>query len=172
MRQAAIEREDLAVEQAGGFEVFFEVQHVRLYGTLCLVTADPREAEDLMQEAFLRLWERWDRVRVHPDPAGYLYRTAFNLHRSRLRRAMRAARHRFADPEPLDPLAGVDERQSLFAALQRLPRRQRAAVVLLDLMDLTSEEASRLLGVRPVTARVLASQARARLRETEGAVDE
>jgi RNA polymerase sigma-70 factor, ECF subfamily len=172
MRTLGLEAEERIASDGGSFEGFFEVQHTRLYGTLCLVTADPREAEDVMQEAFLRLWERWDRVRLHPDPAGYLYRTAFNLHRSRLRRAMRAARHRFADPEPLDPLAGVDERQSLFAALRRLPRRQRTAVVLLDLMDLTSKEASRLLGVRPVTARVLASQARASLRETEGVTDE
>lgn len=161
-----------SVQRTGTFEEFFEVQHARLYGTLCLVTADPREAEDVMQEAFLRLWERWDRVRAHPDPAGYLYRTAFNLHRSQLRRAVRAARRRFADQEPPDQLARVDDRQTLLAGLRRLPRRQRAAVVLLDLIGLTSEEASKLLGVRPVTARVLASQARSRLREAEGDADE
>jgi RNA polymerase sigma-70 factor, ECF subfamily len=160
-----------SAQRTGTFEEFFEVQHARLYGTLCLVTADPREAEDVMQEAFLRIWERWDRVRAHPDPAGYLYRSAFNLHRSRLRRALRAARRRFDDSEPPDQLARVDDRQALFSALRRLPRRQRTALVLLDLMDLTSEEASKLLGVKPVTARVLASQARAALRETEGDTD-
>jgi RNA polymerase sigma-70 factor, ECF subfamily len=160
-----------SAQRTGTFEEFFEGQHARLYGTLCLVTADPREAEDVMQEAFLRVWERWERVRAHPDPAGYLYRTAFNLHRSGLRRAMRAARRRFADRDPPDPLVGVEERQSLIAALRGLPRRQRTALVLLDLMDRTSEEASKLLGVKPVTARVLASQARATLRETEGDTD-
>jgi RNA polymerase sigma-70 factor, ECF subfamily len=168
MRAPSLEAEERIATEVGSFEQFFEAHHARLYGTLCLVTADPREAEDVMQEAFLRLWERWERVRGHPDPAGYLYRTAFNLHRSRLRRAVRAARRRFADPEPPDELARIDDRQTLLAGLRRLPRRQRTAVVLLDLMDLTSEEASKLLGVRPVTARVLASQARSRLREAEG----
>jgi RNA polymerase sigma-70 factor, ECF subfamily len=172
MNTVSLEAEERIASEAGSFERFFEAQHARLYGTLCLVTADPREAEDVMQEAFLRLWERWDRVRAHPDPAGYLYRTAFNLHRSQLRRAVRAARRRFVDQEPPDQLARVDDRQTLLAGLRRLPRRQRTAVVLLDLMGMTSEEASRLLGVRPVTARVLASQARGRLREAEGDTDE
>jgi RNA polymerase sigma-70 factor (ECF subfamily) len=172
MNTVSLEAEDRIASEAESFERFFEVQHARLYGTLCLVTADPREAEDVMQEAFLRLWERWDRVRVHPDPAGYLYRTAFNLHRNQLRRAVRVARRRFADQEPPDQLARVDDRQTLLAGLRRLPRRQRTAVVLLDLMGMTSEEASRLLGVRPVTARVLASQARSRLRKAEGDTDE
>jgi RNA polymerase sigma-70 factor (ECF subfamily) len=172
MRTVSLQAEERIASEAGSFEGFFEAHHARLYGTLCLVTGNPREAEDVMQDAFLRLWERWDRVRAHPDPAGYLYRTAFNLHRSGLRRAMRAARRRFPDDEPPDQLARVDDREALFAALRRLPRRQRTAVVLVDLVGLSSEEASRLLGVRPVTARVLASQARARLRETEGVADE
>jgi RNA polymerase sigma-70 factor, ECF subfamily len=172
MNTVSLEAEERIASEAESFERFFEVQHARLFGTLCLVTADPREAEDVMQDAFLRLWERWDRVRAHPDPAGYLYRTAFNLHRSQLRRAVRAARRRFTDQEPPDQLARVDDRQTLLAGLRRLPRRQRTAVVLLDLMDLSSEEASKLLGVRPVTARVLASQARSRLRVAEGDTDE
>jgi DNA-directed RNA polymerase specialized sigma24 family protein len=40
-----------------------------------------------MREALLKVWERWDHVRTLDDPIGYLYRTAMNLHRKRLRRA-------------------------------------------------------------------------------------
>ena len=43
-----------------------------------------------MQEAFVRVWERWDRVAGVEDPVGYLFRTAMNLHRSALRRALLA----------------------------------------------------------------------------------
>jgi RNA polymerase sigma-70 factor (ECF subfamily) len=168
MRRAALETEGLAVERAGGFEAFFEDQHARLYGTLCLVTADAGEAEDVMQEAFIKIWERWDRVAEHPDPPGYLYRTAFNLYRSRIRRAVRAARRTLAGPSAEDPIAGVEDREVLASALRGLPRRQRAAVVLTELVGLSSEEAGRALGIRPVTVRVLASQGRKRLRETEG----
>lgn len=74
-----------AGERTEGFEDFYEIEHARLFGTLCLVTGDRAEA-DVMQEAFVRVWERWDRVSALADPAGYLYRTAFNVFRSRLRR--------------------------------------------------------------------------------------
>ena len=172
MRRAAVETEDLAVERAGGFEAFFEAHHARLFGTLCLVTGDRAEAEDVMQEAFLKLWERWDRVQAHPDPGGYLYLTAFNLFRSRLRRIARAVRHVVVRPASEDPLAEVDARESLVAGLRALTPRQRAAIVLLDLLDFSSEEAGRALGVRPVTVRVLASQGRAALRDTIGRDDD
>lgn len=76
------------------FETFFRTNERRLYGTLCIVTGDSREAEELTQEAFLRVWERWDLVRIVDDPTAYLYRTAFNLFRSQLRRLYRAARLR------------------------------------------------------------------------------
>jgi RNA polymerase sigma-70 factor (ECF subfamily) len=148
------------------FEPFFEAQHVRLFGTICVITGDPKEAEELMQEAFLKVWERWDRVSSYQDPAGYLYRTAFNLLRNRHRRMMRAARHPILSATAEDAFARVDEREALLGALRRLTRRQRAAIVLTELMDLTSEEASQLLGVKPGSVRALASQARASLRKS------
>lgn len=172
MRAATpVETVESSAGWAAGFEGFFEAHHAQLFGTLCLVTADSGEAEDLTQEAFLKVWERWDRLEHHPDLPGYLYRTAFNLHRSQLRRAMRAARRVFVEREQPDAFGAVEERHALVAALTRLPRRQRSAVVLLDLVGYTSEEAGRLLGVRPVTVRVLASQARAAVRRSEGELD-
>lgn len=164
---------DVSEEAIGGltlgaeeFESFFQANERRLYGTLCVVAGDPREAEELMHEAFLRVCERWGRVRLMDDPAAYLYRTAFNLFRSQLRRLLRAARRA---PLPVSvPLTDasnqIDERVDLLAALRRLTSRQRAAVVLLDLMDLPSEEAGEILGVKAVTVRTLASQARQALR--------
>src|SRR5437867_10784257 len=74
------------------FEDFFEAEHLRLYRALFIVTNNRHEAEELMQEAFLKVWERWDRVRTMGDPRGYLYRTAMNTFRSRYRRAGRAVR--------------------------------------------------------------------------------
>ena len=110
----------------GTFEELFQLEHARLFGTLCLATGDRWEAEELMQESFLKVWERWDRVRGHPDPAGYLYRTAFNLHRSRLRRVARAARRTVAVPPRADPFSRVEERHSLFAALRTAATADRA----------------------------------------------
>lgn len=142
------------------FESFYEANERRLYGTLCLVTGDLSEAEELMQEAFLRIWERWDKVRTVGDPAAYLYKTAFNLNRSRLRRAARAARRLVQADRGSDAFEEVEEREDLRTAMRSLTPRQRAAVVLVDLIDLPSEEAARILGVKAVTVRALASQAR------------
>ncbi|HLA92885.1 MAG TPA: sigma factor, partial [Actinomycetota bacterium] len=74
------------------FEELFAAEQRRLYGALCLITRDPHEAEEIGQEAFARVWERWDRVGSMADPAGYLYRVAMNVLRSRYRRARVAAR--------------------------------------------------------------------------------
>jgi RNA polymerase sigma-70 factor (ECF subfamily) len=135
-----------------------------LFRTLCLVTADRGEAEELMQEAFVRVWERWDRVSAHPDPSGYLYRTAFNVFRDRRRRSLRAIRHLVSPASTEDAFAVVDEREAMFDALRTLTPRQRAALVLTELLDLSSEEAAALLKVRPVSVRVLASQGRSALK--------
>jgi DNA-directed RNA polymerase specialized sigma24 family protein len=69
------------------FGEFFEEHHRRLFSALCAATANRQEAEEVMQEAFLKLWERWDRVSGLEDPVGYLYRTAMNVFRKRLCRA-------------------------------------------------------------------------------------
>ena len=84
------------------FEDFYEIEHARLFGALVLITADRHEAEDIMQDAFLRVWERWHLVQSLASPTGYLYRTAMNSFRMRRRRALVAGRHAIRHPEELD----------------------------------------------------------------------
>jgi RNA polymerase sigma-70 factor (ECF subfamily) len=153
---------------AAGFEAFFEQQHQRLFRALWLLTRNHQEAEEILQDAFLRLWERWDRVIAGPDPIAYLYRTAMNLWRSRLRRAAVAARKAIHHLQNDDPMAGVEERDAVVRALAPLPPRQRAAVVLMDVLDLSSERAGEVLGIKPVTVRVLAARARETLAKEMG----
>jgi RNA polymerase sigma-70 factor (sigma-E family) len=154
------------VAPPANFEAFFEAEHARLLRALYLVTGDPQEAEELMQDAFVAVWERWDRVRSMDEPTGYLYRTAMNRFRSRLRRAARATRRALAPRDSPDAFADVERRDTVARALAALPERQRAAIVLTELLGFGSEEAGRLLGVKDVTVRSLASQARASLRTT------
>jgi RNA polymerase sigma factor (sigma-70 family) len=149
------------------FEAFYERERDRVFGALCLVTGSRHDAEELTQDAFLALWERWQRVRALDDPTGYLYRTAMNGFRKRLRRAALARR---LAPRLWRAREGGDElRSEVMDALGALPPRQRAAVVLTELLGYGSEEAGRLLGVKAVTVRVLASQGRAVLRRELGA---
>jgi len=158
--------ERATVGASRSFEDFFRAEHARLLRALFLVAGDEREAEELMQDAFLKVWERWDRVGGLEDPTGYLYRTAMNAFRSRYRRAARAARRMVGmRPAPqVDPLEAADQRDVVARALATLSPRQRAALVLTEVLGYGSEDAGRVLGVKAVTARVLASQARAALR--------
>ncbi len=50
------------VEARARFDVFFAEEHERLFKALYFVTGDRHDAEELMQDAFLKLWERWDRI--------------------------------------------------------------------------------------------------------------
>lgn len=150
------------------FESFFEAEARTLFRRLCAVTGNSAEAEEIMQDAFLALWERWDRVATLEDPTGYLYRTAMNVFRKRTRRAALALRRAvFLAPDPT-PFAEIDERQDVVAALAELKPRQRAALVLTDVLDYSSDEAGRVLGITAGTVRGLASRARAALRRQVG----
>lgn len=151
-----------------GFEALFDEQRDRLFRAIWLVCRDRHDAEEITQEAFLRLWERWDTVRGFDDPTAYLYRTALNLFRNRRRRAAVALRRLVHVAPPRDEVAAVDARDAVFRALGMLTPRQRAAVVLIDLLDMTSEDAARALGVQAPTVRVLAARARAALRDEIG----
>ena len=161
-----------AVDRSAAFEDLVEAEHANLYGALCLITRDRPEAEDVMQEAFLRVWERWDRVAEMDDPTGYLFRTAMNLWRKRRRRAALAVRRAMRLAAPRDELAEVEAREAVVRALAALTPRQRAAMVLVDLFDHSSEEAARLLGIKAPTVRVLVSQGRAALKRNAGETDD
>ena len=71
---ATIDEVSLVGEAAPSFEAFYENTHARLYTALCLVTGSRHEAEEVMQDAFVRVWERWDKRRSPGSAHGYLYR--------------------------------------------------------------------------------------------------
>jgi RNA polymerase sigma-70 factor, ECF subfamily len=143
------------------FEELFADQHERLYRALYLIVGNTYEAEELMQDAFLQVLERWDRI---DNPAGYLYRTALNATRSRFRRLALAAKRTLTPGQPEDPFAELDLRDEMVRSLRGLPERQRAALVLMDLLDYRSEDAGKVLGIAAATVRSLASTGRAAMK--------
>jgi RNA polymerase sigma-70 factor, ECF subfamily len=147
------------------FDTFFATEYQRLFEVMYLLTRDRAEAEDLAQEAMARAYERWSGIR---DPSRYVYRTAFNLHRTLRRRLAVAVRKR----GQLLPAAGdadaVERRLDALAALALLPATQRAAVVLVDWAGMTAEEAAQVLGIQPVSVRGRLHRARAALRQRIG----
>jgi RNA polymerase sigma factor (sigma-70 family) len=171
MAWEATEADDPALKTKSGlvsFEEFVGAEHARLFRALYLVTGSRQEAEEIMQDAFLALWERWDRVGSMEDPTGYLFRTAMNIFRKRVRRALLALRRTVALAPQEDPYEAVDSRQIVFAALKTLHPKARAAIVLTSLEGYTSEEAAAMLGTSAGVVRALASRARAAIKQAVG----
>jgi RNA polymerase sigma-70 factor (sigma-E family) len=152
--------------EARSFESFFHEHHEPLLRALYLATGDRHEAEDLAQEALVRVYERWDRVRTLGDPRGYLYRTALNLRRSRLRRLAVAARRLVGGRPALgaDPAEATESRDEVRRALAALPDGQREALVLCEWLEMTDVEAGSALGISPGAVRVRLTRARAAMR--------
>jgi RNA polymerase sigma factor (sigma-70 family) len=148
------------------FDELFLDQHDRLYRALYFVTGSREDAEELMQDAFVKLWERWASISEIDDPVAWLFRVSLNGFRMRKRRAAVAARRLVPIPKQLDPYDDIDLREDIRKMLLGLPPRQRAALVLTEIFEFSSEQAARILGIRPATVRALASQGRAALRAT------
>lgn len=160
------------MEDTADFGAFFASIYPDLARSLLLLTGDRAEAEDLSQEALARALARWDEVRIMASPRGYVYQTAFNLNRKRLRRLWVRQRH-------MRQLAGhgVDrtdatERAEVLDALQRLPRPDREALLLVDWLGYSSVEAGELLGIADASVRARIHRARRRLREYMEVPDE
>jgi RNA polymerase sigma factor (sigma-70 family) len=156
----------VAEEQAPpDFAALFAEEHRGLYKALYFVTGNPADAAELMQDAFLMLWERWDRFDRIADTKGYLFRVALNGFRMRTRAAIRGTRRLVPIASSTDPFDEIDLREDVRRMLLDLSPRQRAALVLLDMYGYGSEEAARIMGIRPSTVRALATQGRAVLRQ-------
>ncbi|SDR80989.1 RNA polymerase sigma-70 factor, sigma-E family [Nocardioides scoriae] len=139
---------------------------VRL-GTLLL--GDPGRAEEVVQDTWVELYRRWDRVggRVD-DVAAYLRQAVVNRCRSVGRHRGVVVRHR---AEPTPDAGPADEavlaevrRDAVLAAVARLPRRQREVVVLRYYLDLSEREIARTLGISQGAVKSHASRGSAALR--------
>lgn len=148
------------VETRARFDTFFEEERERLFKALYFVTGNREDAEELTQDAFLRLWERWDDIDRIDDPTGYLFRVALNGFRMRRRRAAVAVRKLVPVTEPSDSFLEAEMRADVRQLLMGITPRQRAALLLVDLLGYSSEQAARILRVRPSTVRALATQGR------------
>lgn len=153
------------------FGDFFAERHARLVRACLLLTGNAAEGEDLAQEAMARVFERWDRVSRMDDPEGYLYRTALNIHRNTLKRLLVAARRQVSREPPEDSDA-TERRLDLLRAIRSLPRAQREALVLVEWLGYSAEEAGRILGVEPASVRGRLFRAREGLRQRYGGSDD
>ena len=157
-----------ALAETASFEVFVTASQTRLFGSLCLMTGSRHEAEEITQEAYVRVLERWDQVQGLDDPTGYLFVTALNVFRKRMRRAGIALRRSIGMAPSQDAFGAVEDRAVVLGALAKLPLDQRAALVVTALLGYSSEEAGQMLGIQPSTVRARATRGRTALRELIG----
>ncbi|MGA5699281.1 SigE family RNA polymerase sigma factor [Peterkaempfera bronchialis] len=148
------------------FHEFFERHHAELSRLAHLLTGDPDSADDLAADALVEVWRHWDRVRAADRPAAYARGVVTNLARNRIRSLTRERRRvgvvaalwreRFDDP---DVPAVIDVR----TALDRLPFRKRACVVLRHGFDLSEQETAKVLGISVGTVKSQTSRGAAQL---------
>src|SRR5690606_3014525 len=147
------------------FEAFFAANFTMVRSSVRFVCGDAARADDATQEAFIKAYARWGRIRRYDDPAAWVRHVAVNATRdaarSERRRADREARAHSPWPPPVSP---PTEPQSPLSLLEHLPDRQRAVAALYYLDDMSTQEISRVLGLAEGTVRFHLSQARAALR--------
>lgn len=118
-----------------------------------LLLADQGAAEEVVQDAYVRLHQHWRQLREPDRALGYLRTSVVNGARSAMRRRGVAQRYlAAAEPPPDMPSAesgalGVLEQEAVLAALRRLPTRQREALVLRYYADLSEAEIAEVMGV-------------------------
>jgi RNA polymerase sigma-70 factor (sigma-E family) len=158
------------------FAAFVRGQGERHLRLAVLLTGDWHAAEDLVQTSLVKLYQAWPRLETNADPDAYLRRVIVNTHRSWWRARWRrekpvaalpdgAGTEDMADTHAIGTLA----RQALARqALARLPRQQRAVLVLRYFEDLPEAEIAALLGCSPGSVKTHAHRGLRTLRELLG----
>jgi RNA polymerase sigma-70 factor, ECF subfamily len=147
------------------FSSLYQTEYQPLLRIAYGLTGSRAEAEELVQETFIRCYQHWRRVQTYDKPGAWLRRVLINLASSRRRRLSSEVRaltrlgaRPTAGPSQLDD---VDE--EFWAAVRRLPRRQAQAVVLYYGDDLATDDVARAMGCAEGTVRALLHQARTTL---------
>jgi RNA polymerase sigma-70 factor (sigma-E family) len=151
-------------DRDAGYTGFVTANWDRYLRVARLLTGDPHDAEELLQDSLVKLYLRWSRVSSRGDAAAYLHRMLVNGNISWWRRRRRE--HLVAQVgEPPAVPSPTDHGGPLKDALRRLPHRQRAVVVLRHYADLTEREVAAALGCSVGTVKSQHSRALHKLRE-------
>ena len=168
----------LIVRAQGGEEAAFEeILHGfegRALAMARQLGASPADAEDIVQEAFIKLFRHIDAYRGRRSFTAYFYRIVINASRDHFsRRDPRTHAAPELSPEARRPGAGAatpeaERRELVREALMQLSEREREVIILREIHGLTTWEVARALRLNPITVRRHAMRARARLKDLLG----
>ena len=163
----ATERRREAAREPDVLRDVFEGSYRRLVVQLYAVTGDRVEAEDLVQEAFVKAAAAGRRFLKVENPEAWLRTAAVNLHRNRWRKIRNYSKIRYRLERPTD-LPGLEEHVVVIAALRALPAHQREVLALYYLADLPVREVADTLGCAVGTVKSRLTRGREALAETLG----
>lgn len=144
------------------FEAWYRLEHPRIVASLALTARDRDLALEVAAEAFVRAYERWDRVEAMERRGGWLHRTALNLLKRRLRRRRQEGVLLSTTIVPIG-VGPIETDIDLWRAVEALPERTRTAVALRYVADLRETEIAKAMGVSRGTVATLLSRARSAL---------
>jgi RNA polymerase sigma-70 factor (ECF subfamily) len=163
-----VEREEFADFYAASFQ--------RLVGQLYAMIGDQSEAQDAVQEAFVRAWARRGKIDRNGAPETWIRVTAWRIAASRWRRARDGTRLGLLAARPESTAGPTPDRVAFQDALRKVSAEQRRALVLYHLCDLTVDQVAAETGVRAGTVKARLARGRAALvpylRETAAPVTE
>jgi RNA polymerase sigma-70 factor (ECF subfamily) len=148
------------------FDAFFDRFYPGMIRSLTMICGDEELAADAVQDAFIRAYARWDRIRRYDRPDAWVRRVAINRSRDHFRAARRrnAYERQAAIGESVDSAERrSDDRDQLRAALAELPRRQRTAVTLYYLEGLDVAAVAESMNISPGAVKFHLSRGRDRL---------
>lgn len=163
-------RDDTSGRHAPALEAVFRRDYARLVALARLLVDRPDEAEEIVQEAFVRAYAAGDRLEQRDEPRAYVQRSVVNLARDGLRRRATVRRNPVpavgsADGADVDAILDEDQRE-IVAALRTLPDRQRACVALRYLLDLSTAETAAALEISTGSVKTHLSRGLAALHAT------
>jgi RNA polymerase sigma-70 factor (ECF subfamily) len=151
------------MESAGPvFEDWYAREHDVLVRALAVACGDRELAGEVVAEAFGRAYERWDRLGASGNPTGWVYRVAVNSLRRRWRRAA-LERRLLLRTQPAGTAEMAELVPELWAAIGALPARQREAIGLRYVADLSERQVADAMGIAEGTASATLAAARRRL---------
>ena len=166
----SVDTDDLADRAAGiddsTFRDYVRSRSGALLRTGYLLTGNRADAEDLVQSALAKTYLAWDRIEDRGALDGYVRRAMVNTHISwwRRRRLEEFPTDEIPDRAVVDHSGSSEMQESLRRAIDRLPERMRAAVMLRYYEDMTEVEVAEALGVSLGTVKSTVSRAMAKLR--------
>jgi RNA polymerase sigma-70 factor (ECF subfamily) len=151
------------MEPERDFDAFYLASRRAVLGALTAMTGSPAEAQDCVQEAYARCWQRWDHVGRLDSPEAWVRTVAWRVATNRWRKATNRWRaHDRVGSAPVAPPS--EDTVALVAALRRLPEEQRRAIVLHHLVGLSVDEVSAETSAPSGTVKARLSRGRAALR--------